>query len=103
MAAPRRRRPVHAPERFALLVVTNRMEVEAGRPAEEQAPALEGAGAGVREERVEVDEARVDEDGVARWQRDLDLLETEGVFEEGLRRLDRIAAARNRIEDVPAP
>ena len=69
--APRRGRPVHAPQRLSLLVVAHRVEVEAGRPAEEKPAPFERARAGVREERVEVDEPRVDEHRLACGQRDL--------------------------------
>jgi len=47
------------------------MEVEARRPAEQQPAPFERAPPGVREERVEVDEAWVDEDGLAGRKRDL--------------------------------
>ena len=98
----RRGRPVHAPKRLSLLVVAHRVEVEAGRPAEEKPAPFERARPGVREERIEVDEPRVDEHGLARGQRDLDLLEAERVLEHRLRGLDRIPAARDRVEDVRA-
>ena len=42
LAPPRRRRPVHAPQRLALLVLAHRVEVEAGRPPQEEPPALPG-------------------------------------------------------------
>ena len=39
-AAAGGRRPVHAPQRLALLVLPHRVEVEAGRPPQEQPPAV---------------------------------------------------------------
>ena len=49
---------MHPPERLALLVVAHGMKVEAGGPAEEQAPSFERARAGIREERVEIEVLR---------------------------------------------
>ena len=93
---------MHAPQRLSLLVVAHAVEVEAGRPAEQEPASFERARAGVGEERVEVDEPRVDEHRLACRERDLDPLEPERVLEHGLRGLDRIAAARDRVEDVRA-
>src|SRR5512132_815812 len=67
--------PVNAPERLALLVVPDAVEVEAGRTAEKQAPALDRTRTGVREEAVELDEPWVDENRRSGRQVDLNSLE----------------------------
>ena len=93
--APGRRRPVHTPKRLSLLVVAHRMEVEARRPAQQQPAPFERTRSGVGEERVEVDEAWVDEDGLAGRKRDLDPLEAERVLE---RRPSRSRSDSGRAE-----
>ena len=102
VAAPGRRRPVHAPQRLALLVVADAVEVEAARPPQQQPPPLRRPRTGLGEEPVDVDEPRVDEDRRPRGELDVDALEAEGVLDDDLGLLDRIAAARHAPEQVAA-
>ncbi len=102
MAAPRGRGPVDAAERFALLIIADAVEVEAGRPPQEQPATLRRARAGFREEAIDVDEPRVDEDRRGRRQRHCDPLEPERILDHHLGFLDRVAPARDAAQQVAA-
>jgi hypothetical protein len=93
-------RPVDAAQRLALLVLPDAVQVEPGRPAHEQAPPFGRARPGLREEAVEVDEARVDEDRRAGRKVDGHALEAERVLDHDLGLLHRVAAARHAPQRV---
>ena len=61
LATPRRRRPVHAPQRLALRVLPDGVEVEPSRPPQEQ-PAAGAAEARIAEQRLQLHESRIDGD-----------------------------------------
>ena len=75
LAAAGGRGPVDAAQRLAPLVLPHAVEVESRRPAQEQPPSLRRPRPGLREEPVDVDEPRVDEDRALRGQLDLDPFE----------------------------
>jgi hypothetical protein len=78
------------------------VQVESCRAAEQEPQAFECARAALGEERLELDEPRIDKERFARRERDVDPLEGKRVLEHELGRLDRIAAPRHVLEDVAA-
>ena len=103
LAAPRGRAPVHLPQRLSLLVLADGVEVEAGWAAQQQPPPVLRVGAALREEPVERDEPRVDEQRAARGQVDLDAREPERVVDRRPRLLDDVPPSRHPFEHVGAP
>ena len=85
-AAARGRAPVHLAQRLALDVLAHAVQVEARRPLQEQAPAAAGARARIGEEPLELDEARVDDEGGALAERQLAALESERILYDGAER-----------------
>ena len=102
LAAPRGRPPVHLPQRLSLLVLAHRVEVEAGRAAQQQPPPVLRVRAALREEPVERDEPRVDEQGAARGQVDLGAREPERILDRRPRLLDGVPPPRHPLEHVGA-
>ena len=100
LRAPRGRAPVHLAQRVAVLVVAHAVQVEARRPPQQQPPPVVRAGAALREEPVELDQARVDEQRAGRLERLLDPLEAERVLDHRDRALELVAAARQPLEHV---
>ena len=94
------RGPMNSAERLPLLVLADGVELEPGRAAHEQPAAARRAGARVREEALEIDEAGIDEQRLTPRKRHLDALEPEGVLDHDLGRLDRIPPSRDVVEDV---
>ncbi len=103
LAAPRSGAPVHLPQRLSLLVLTDGVEVEARWAAQQQTPPVLRVGAALREEPVECDEPRVDEQRAARGQVDLDPREPERVVDRRPRLLDDVPPPRHPFEHVGAP
>src|SRR5207247_3315397 len=99
---PRSGAPMHLPQRLSLLVLPHRVEVEAARPAQQQPPAVLYMVTRFGEERVELDEPRVDDERAARLERHDHALEPEGILDRDLRRLDVVAATGERLEHVLA-
>ena len=102
-AAARRRAPVHLAQGVALDVVAHAVQVESGRPLEEESPAAAGARARLGEEPFEVHEARVDDERRALAERQLAALEAERILDDGRGPLDAVAAARHGGQDVAGP
>ncbi len=102
LAAPGGRGPVDASQRLALLVLADAVQLEPGGPAHDQLPPAGGAAARVREDRLEVDEPRVDEQRGRARERNLDALEAERILEDDRRGRDRVAPARHGRDDVAA-
>ena len=71
-----------APERLALLVLADAVELEPGKAAKEETASARRLAAGVGEEPLDVDEPRVDEERLGPRELDLDALQRELV--EGL-------------------
>ena len=92
-----------APQRLALLVVADAVEVEADRPPQQKPPAVLGAGAAVEEEPLELDEARVDDERPPLLERQPRLRETERVGDRQPDRLEAVASSRHVVEAVGAP
>ena len=66
LSTPRRRRPVHAPQRLALGVLADGVEVEPGRSPQEQPAAGAAEPPRVAEEPLQLDESRMHRDRRAR-------------------------------------
>ena len=96
------RAPVHLPQRLAVHVLAHAVQLEAARPAQEQLPAVDRVRAGLGEQAVELDEARVDEERAAARELHLGLLQPERVLEERARLAERVAPARQRAQHVAA-
>ena len=76
------------------------MQLEAARPAQEQAPPVRRVRPALREQALELDESRVHEERAASAERHLCPLEAERVLEERRRVLVGVAAARQPVQDV---
>src|SRR6478735_7589730 len=63
LATARGRRPVHAAQRFALRVLAHTVQLDAAVPAQEQTLSVVRASPGLAEERPQVNEPRIDEQG----------------------------------------
>src|SRR5919201_2083373 len=101
LPAFRGRGPVHPPERLSLDVLAHAVEIEAARSPQEQATPVRLASPPVREERSELDQARVDEERRARRKPDVGASDAEGVLDHGRGLLERIAATRDAVNHVP--
>ena len=84
-----------------MLVLPHAVQLEAARPAEQEPAAVGRVGAGLGEQALELDEPRVDEERAASsFERHLRALQPEWVLDHRPRTLERIAAARQRAQDV---
>src|SRR5207247_734101 len=101
--APCRRAPVHLAQRVALDVVPHAVQVEAARALQEEAAAVARVYPGLREQTLEVDEARIDDECTALGQARPPALEPERILDERDRLFDAVAAARDRRQDVTGP
>ncbi len=100
LSALRSRPPVHLAKRLALLVLAHAVQIEAGSPAE-QHPAAALAQAGIlREEALEVDEPRVDEERRLASELGLGAGQPEGILEDRPHGLEAVAAAGHAGENV---
>ncbi len=96
------RAPMDAAQRFALLVVAHAVQVEAARLAHQQPPALGKGRTDAREEAVELDQPRVDENRGGGVQVDLRAGQAERVLEHRGHLLELVAAAGERDKQVVA-
>ncbi len=99
------RRPVDATKGLALLVLPDGVEVEPGLAAQEQSAPVSAVAARVAEERVQVDEPRVNGDrGSRRAQGQLDRLEPQVVAERdpGVRELEAATREPTEVDDPAA-
>src|SRR4029078_2317755 len=92
--------PVHLAQRLALLVLADRVQVEAGRSPQEHAPTGLGRTARLREDAIELDEAREDEERRLRTPQLLGARERERILEDRAHGLEAVPAAAHRREDV---
>ena len=93
LAALRGRPPVHLAQRLALLVLADAVQVEPGRPPQHDVTAGK-CHAELREDALELDEARIDEERRLRAEVLLRVREPERVLEHGPNRVESVAAAR---------
>jgi hypothetical protein len=93
---------VDLPQRLAALVLADGVELEARGPAQQQPATILGVSAALREEAVESDEARVDEQRRAGFEVELGSSEAEWVVDRRTRGLEDVTAARDPLEDVRA-
>ena len=100
--AARRRRPVHAAQRFALLVVANAVQLEPGWAPEQQTAPVVQSRSPLREEPVELDEPRVDDERLRLLDLELAAREAEGILDREADRLEAVAPARQRPQLVAA-
>src|SRR5436190_1556128 len=87
-------------QRLALLVLADAVKVVARRPAEQQSPPVERVRAALREEPVEPDEPRVDEQRSRRLDRHDDPLQPERIREDETAVREHVPTARNLVEDI---
>ena len=99
LSATGARRPVHAAQRLALLVLADRVEVESGGTPQEQPPSVAADDAGVAEEAVERDEPGPDDERrPLERDRRLDGREAEEIADHDLSCIDRMDPARHAPE-----
>src|SRR5262249_50097374 len=100
---PRCRGPVDAPQRLALLVVPDTVEVEADGPPEQKPSAVLGARPTLEEEPFELDEVWVDDERLLLVERHPLLREAEGIADREAHRLEGVVSSWNVVEPVGAP
>ena len=93
---------MHLAQRLALDVLAHAVQLVAGRPPQQQAPPVLRVRAALREEPVERDEPRVDDERLRLALHDLDAGEAERILDRQPNRLERVPPARNRAQLVAA-
>ena len=91
---------MHLAQRFPLLVLADAVQVEPGRAPQEHAAARLRRAAGFREDAVELDQARVDEERRLGAQELLGPGERERILEDGSHGFEAVPPATHRREDV---
>ena len=84
----------------ALLVLADAVKLEADGPAQQQPPAVLGAGAAVEEEPLELGESWVDDERLLLLDREAGLRQPERVGDREPNRREAVPSARHVVEDI---